>query len=110
MNQPALLIVRASLDAVRTALLSLGATAQDRRAVALDLGEDLLVLGYDRVDGVTTVAVGGSAEPMVTARWLAGQLADLDNPVELVLPPTAGSVSAQPLRAAPPRMRPAVAG
>jgi hypothetical protein len=88
MNDPALLSLHAPLDAVRTALLGLGATTQDRRSVALDLGEDLLVLDHDREDHTTTIAVGGP-DPTGSATWLASPLEELGFPLLGVLPPLA---------------------
>ena len=73
---PVLVSVHASLASVRSALIGVGAVAQDLRSVALDLGEDLLVLAYDDGELSTTIAVGG-AEAMKTGRWLAEQLEDL---------------------------------
>jgi hypothetical protein len=73
---PVLVSVEAPLASVRSALIGVGAVGQDHRSVALDLGEDLLVLAYDDTEHVTTVAVGGRA-PVMTAHWLADQLLDL---------------------------------
>ena len=90
MNDPVLLSLHAPLDAVRAALLGLGAITQDRRSVALDLGDDLLVLDYDRSDHTTTVAVGGP-DPMTSASWLASQLEEHGFPLVGLLPPPVGS-------------------
>jgi hypothetical protein len=73
---PVLVSVEAPLGAIRSALIGVGAAGQDHRSVALDLGEDLLVLAYDDTDHLTTVAVGGH-DPVRTAHWLADQLEDL---------------------------------
>ena len=73
---PVLVSVRAPLGSVRSALLGVGAVAQDLRSVALDLGDDLLVLAYDDDEHVTTIAVGGT-DPLMSGRWLAEQLEDL---------------------------------
>jgi hypothetical protein len=73
---PVLVSVHAPLASVRSALIGVGAVAQDLRSVALDLGEDLLVLAYDDSEHSTTIAVGGT-EAMKTGRWLADQLEDL---------------------------------
>lgn len=75
MSRPALVSVLAPLDRIRAALLALGATAQNRRSVAFDLGDHLLILDYDADDYTTTVAVGGP-EPVQMAQWLASELAD----------------------------------
>jgi hypothetical protein len=75
MSRPALVSVVAPLDRIRAALLALGATAQDRRSVALDIGDHLLILDYDSGDFTTTIAVGGP-DPLSMASWLAGELAD----------------------------------
>jgi hypothetical protein len=82
---PALVSVDAPLGTVRSALMGVGAVGQDHRSVALDLGEDLLVLAYDDSDHVTTIAVGG-ADPLMTAHWVADQLADLGWAVSDVSP------------------------
>ena len=82
---PVLVSVRAPLGAVRSALIGVGAIAQDLRSVALDLGDDLLVLAYDDSEHSTTVAVGGD-DPVMTGRWLADQLEDLGLRVEEVSP------------------------
>ena len=92
MNDPALLSLHAPLDAVRAALLGLGAITQDRRSVALDLGNDLLVLDYDRAEHTTTVAVGG-ADPATTAGWLAAQLEEHGFPLVELLPPPLASTT-----------------
>jgi hypothetical protein len=73
---PVLVSVRAPLESIRSALIGVGAVAQDHRSVALDLGDDLLVLAYDDGEHTTTVAVGGN-DPLMTGRWLAEQLEDL---------------------------------
>jgi hypothetical protein len=83
---PTLVLVRASLDRVRSALLAIGAPAQNRRSVAFDLGDHLILLDHDRDDHLTTVAVGGP-DATATASWLAHQLADFGCRVEGVLPP-----------------------
>lgn len=83
---PVLVSVRAPLGAVRSALIGVGAVAQDLRSVALDLGDDLLVLAYDDSEHSTTVAVGGGDDPVMTGRWLADQLEDLGLQVEEVSP------------------------
>jgi hypothetical protein len=75
MSRPALVSVVAPLDRIRAALLALGATAQNRRSVAFDLGDHLLILDYDADDFTTTIAVGGP-EPLTMAQWLASELAD----------------------------------
>jgi hypothetical protein len=90
MKDPALLSFHAPLDAVRTALLGLGALTQDRRSVALDLGEDLLVLDYDRSEHTTTVAVGGP-DPTASASWLAAQLEEHGFRLVDLLPPPVAS-------------------
>jgi hypothetical protein len=87
-TDPALLSFHASLDAVRAALIGLGAVTQDRRSVALDLGENLLVLDYDRGEHTTTIAVGGP-DPAASAAWLAGQLEEHGFPLAGVMPPLA---------------------
>ena len=89
---PVLVSVQAPLGSIRSALIGVGAIAQDRRSVALDLGDDLLVLAYDDSEHTTTIAVGGS-EPLKTGLWLADQLEDLGLRVEEVAPdgePAAG--------------------
>lgn len=73
---PVLVSVQAPLGSIRSALIGVGAVAQDLRSVALDLGDDLLVLAYDDNEHTTTIAVGG-VEPLKTGRWLAEQLEDL---------------------------------
>jgi hypothetical protein len=73
---PVLVSVQAPLGSIRSALIGVGAIAQDHRSVALDLGDDLLVLAYDDSEHTTTVAVGGG-QPLKTAEWLAEQLEDL---------------------------------
>jgi hypothetical protein len=73
---PVLVSLRAPLASVRSALVGVGAVGQDHRSVALDLGDDLLVLAYDDSEHTTTIAVGG-ADPARTARWLAEQIEDL---------------------------------
>ena len=75
MNDPAIIEVFAPLDAVRTTLLSLGATSPDRRSVAFQLGEHLLLLGFDEAEGSTVIAVGGDA-PGRLAHWLVAELGD----------------------------------
>lgn len=85
MSRPALVSVVAPLDRIRAALLALGATAQHRRSVALDIGDHLLILDYDSGDFTTTIAVGG-ADPLSMAQWLANELADQWQ-VQGVLPP-----------------------
>ncbi|HET6167841.1 MAG TPA: hypothetical protein VFE07_13505 [Marmoricola sp.] len=92
MNDPALLSLHAPLDAVRAALIGLGAIIQDRRSVALDLGEDLLVLDYDRAEHVTTVAVGGP-DPTASASWLAAQLEEHGFPLVGMIPPPLASAT-----------------
>lgn len=92
MNDPALLSLHAPLDAVRAALLGLGAITQDRRSVALDLGADLLVLDYDRAEHTTTIAVGGP-DPAASAGWLATQLEELGFPLVGMLPPPLASAT-----------------
>jgi hypothetical protein len=69
---------------VRSALVGIGATAQNRRTVVLDLGEHLLLL--DRDEHATTIAVGGP-DPFTVATWLAQQLEDAGCKIEGVLPP-----------------------
>jgi hypothetical protein len=73
---PVLVSVQAPLGSIRSALIGVGAVAQDLRSVALDLGDNLLVLAYDDSEHTTTIAVGGS-DPLMTGRWLAAQLEDL---------------------------------
>jgi hypothetical protein len=85
-SAPTLVLVSAPLDTVRSALLSLGATAQDRRSVALDLGETLVLLDHDRADHLTTVAVGGG-DAVGVGSWLAHQFEDFGCRVVAVLPP-----------------------
>jgi len=85
---PVLVSVEAPLGAIRSALIGVGAVGQDHRSVALDLGEDLLVLAYDDIDHVTTVAVGGH-DPVMTAYWLADQLQDLGWQVNEISPSAA---------------------
>ncbi|HEX2894846.1 MAG TPA: hypothetical protein VHO29_12675 [Marmoricola sp.] len=92
MTGPTLLLVRAPLDTVRTALLSIGAHAQNRRSVAFDLADHLLLLDHDRDEFLTTVAVGGP-KALSTASWLGHQLVDFGCPVDGLLPPL-DSVSA----------------
>jgi hypothetical protein len=82
---PVLVSVQAPLGSIRSALIGVGAVAQDHRSVALDLGDDLLVLAYDDSEHTTTIAVGGS-DPLMTGRWLAAQLEDLGVAVVEVLP------------------------
>jgi len=82
---PTLVSVRAPLTAVRSALIGVGAVGQDHRSVALDLGDDLLVLAYDDREHVTTIAIGGP-DPVRSGRWLADQLEDLGWEVEEVAP------------------------
>jgi hypothetical protein len=83
---PTFITVHGSLDAVRMTLVALGAVAQTRRSVALDLGEHLLLLDYDSESACTVVAVGGG-EALSTASWLAPQLEDAGLAVEGLLPP-----------------------
>jgi hypothetical protein len=73
---PVLVSVQAPLASIRSALIGVGAVAQDHRSVALDLGDDLLVLAYDDSEHTTTIAVGGN-DPLMTGRWLAEQLEDI---------------------------------
>lgn len=82
---PVLVSVEAPLGTVRSALIGVGAVGQDLRSVALDLGEDLLVLAYDDAEHLTTVAVGGR-DPLMTGHWLADQLRDLGWTVTEVSP------------------------
>ena len=82
---PVLVSVQAPLGSIRSALIGVGAIAQDLRSVALDLGDDLLVLAYDDSEHTTTIAVGGS-DPLKTGRWLAEQLEDLGLKVAEVSP------------------------
>lgn len=82
---PVLVCVRAPLASVRSALIGVGAVGQDLRSVALDLGEDLLVLAYDDSEHLTTIAVGGR-DPLMTGRWLAEQLEDLGWEIDEVAP------------------------
>lgn len=86
MNGPTLLVVRASIDTVRSALLSIGAQTQNRRSVAFDLDDHLILLDHDRDEYVTTVAVGGP-KALSTASWLGHQLADFGCAVDGLLPP-----------------------
>jgi hypothetical protein len=76
MSDPAIIEVVASMDAVRTTLLSLGATSPDRRSVAFQLGDHLLLLGADEAAGSTVIAVGGDT-PGRLAHWLADELCEL---------------------------------
>lgn len=85
MSRPALVSVVAPLDRIRAALLALGATAQHRRSVALDISDHLLILDYDSGDFTTTIAVGGP-DPLPMAQWLANELGD-EWQVQGVLPP-----------------------
>jgi hypothetical protein len=83
---PTLVLVRASLDTVRSALLSIGAHTQNRRSVAFDLDDHLILIDYDRDEQATTVAVGGP-KALTTASWLGHQLADFGCVVDGLLPP-----------------------
>ncbi|RNM13157.1 hypothetical protein [Nocardioides pocheonensis] len=83
---PALLSIRAPLDAVRSALLGCGATTEDRWSVALVLGGDLIVLAYDRAEMCTTIAIGGS-DVATTAQWVAAQLDEWGWAISELLPP-----------------------
>jgi hypothetical protein len=76
MSDPAIIEIFASLDAVRTTLASLGATSPDRRSVAFQLGEHLLLLGVDESEASTVIAVGGDT-PVPFAEWLVHELGDL---------------------------------
>lgn len=76
MSVPVIIEIFASLDAVRTTLVSLGATSPERRSVAFQLAEHLLLLGVDDAVGSTVVAVGG-ADPEPLARWLLNELTDV---------------------------------
>ena len=76
MSSPVILEVFASVDAVRTTLVSLGATSPDRRSVAFNLAEHLVLLGVDETDGSTVVAVGGD-NPVPLAQWLVREFADV---------------------------------
>lgn len=82
---PVLVSVQAPLGSIRSALIGVGAIAQDHRSVALDLGDDLLVIAYDDSEHTTTIAVGGS-DPLKTGRWLAEQLDDLGLRVREISP------------------------
>ena len=74
---PAIIDVSAPLDAVRMALIGLGAQLTERHSVALSLGDHLLLLATDADDSLsTTVAVGGST-PTCVAGWLVQQLSDV---------------------------------
>jgi hypothetical protein len=83
---PSFVTVRDPLDKVRIVLLGLGATAQSLRSVALDLGENLLLLEYDPDLRSTLVAVGGP-NSLPTAAWLSHQLQDAGCSVAEILPP-----------------------
>ena len=86
MSGPTLILVRASLDTVRSALLAIGAPAQNRRSVAFDYDDHLILLDHERDEYLTTAAVGGP-NAAATAAWLAHQLEDFGCPIEGVLPP-----------------------
>ena len=83
--EPAILDVQAGLGDVKSALVSLGATAPEQRSVAFVIGEHLLLLAYDEIDKFTTIAVGGP-EAVRTAHELAGHLGEQGLPVTGVLP------------------------
>jgi hypothetical protein len=83
---PTFVTVRDSLDHVRIVLIGLGAVAQSLRSVALDLGENLLLLEYDPDLDSTLVAVGGP-NSVLTASWLSQQLQDAGCAVAELLPP-----------------------
>ena len=76
MTSAVIIEIFASLDAVRTALVALGATSPSRRSVAFELGEHLLLLGTDESEGSTVVAVGGD-RPHELADWLAHEFTDV---------------------------------
>jgi hypothetical protein len=86
MSSPTIVVARAPLDRVRSALVALGAAAQNRRSVVFDFGDHLILLDHDRSDGLTAVAVGG-ANGLSMASWLAHQLEDFGCTIEGVLPP-----------------------
>ena len=86
MSGPTLVLVRASLDTVRSALLAIGAPAQNRRSVDFDYDDHLILLDHERDEFLTTAAVGGP-NAFATASWLAHQLEDFGCPVDGVLPP-----------------------
>ena len=92
-SAPTFISVRAPLDPVRSALIGLGAVAEQHRSVAFHLGEDLVLLDYDPYEMRTTVALGG-ANSVQTAAWLARQLEDWNCHVEGILPPTPGGNAA----------------
>lgn len=78
--------VRAGLGDVKTALLSLGATAPTVRSVAFRIDDHILLLDYDEAEKCTTIAVGGP-RAVETAHWLADELEEVGRPVREVLPP-----------------------
>jgi hypothetical protein len=83
---PTFVTVRDSLDNVRIVLIGLGAVAQSLRSVALDLGDNLVLLEYDPDLDSTLVAVGGPNSAL-TASWLSHQLQDAGCAVAELLPP-----------------------
>ena len=78
--------VRAGLSETKAALLALGATAPQKRSVAFELDEHVLLLAYDEEEKSTTVAVGGP-RAVETARWLADQLEETGRHVDGLPPP-----------------------
>lgn len=86
MSDPALVEAVAPLDVVKSVLVGIGATAAGSRSVVLEIGDHVLVLGYEETTRSTVVAVGG-AEALSMATWLADQLTDGGCRVSAVLPP-----------------------
>ncbi len=89
---PTFLTVGNPLDHVRLVLIGLGAVAQSMRSVALDLGDNLLLLEYDPDLNCTLVAVGGS-DSLPTASWLSQQLLDAGCAVDEPVPPPLSTAS-----------------
>ena len=83
--EPAILDVQAGLGEVKTALLTLQATAPEQRSIAFEIDDHLLLLAYDEIDKFTTIAVGGPAA-VRTAHVLARDLEKLGLRVTEVLP------------------------
>lgn len=77
MSEPVIVEIFASLNAVRTTLVSLGATSPDRRSVAYQIGETLLLLGTDETEESTVVAVGGGEDTDQFVRWLVHEFTDV---------------------------------